>query len=253
MPAPNIAFSPIPASPPADFATTLIQRVRSLIARGQVNAASLLLPTLEKLCPDQDAVAIIAVEIALHRGDNTGAAAMIDQGLARLPQSVPLLLLRARLALGNRDLVGAALAAAEVVTTQPDNAPAKSVLGQALLELGQTDQAAICLREALQSMPEDMPTINALTRASPADAEVVIRANIANGTNAVVMRNALIGALLARKDTTAATNEIRNLTVIGQADAHTGLLAVQAAIDSENWSEAASLFTKSTMHLPRHA
>ncbi|MGC9269736.1 tetratricopeptide repeat protein [Acidiphilium sp.] len=238
---------------PPDFSATLIQRVRSLIGRGQINAATLLLPTLQKLCPNSDDVALIKVEIALARGNVAEATATIDRGLADLPQSAPLLLLRARLNFQNRDMVGAAIAAADAVIADHTNAPAKSLLGQALLELGQTEQAAICLREAMAKMPGDMPTLNALTRAAPADAEVMIREAIASGHDDVRMRNALVGVLLKRGDSAGADIEIRNLTVRGEADAQTEILAIQSAIESGHWSEAAALFHKSTAHLPRHA
>lgn len=254
MPAMNEAVTtaaPIPQPIPPSFSGTLIQRVRTLIARGQINAATLLLPTIEKLCPDS--VAVIKAEIELHRGNLAGAAAAIDGGLAKMPHDGELLLLRARLCLRNRDLVGAALAAADLITAEPGNAGAKSLLGQALLELGQIEQAAICLREALVDLPNDITTLTALTRACPADAEAVLRAIIAEGNASTTMRNCLIGVLLAQKNIEAATAEIRNLTIAGQADAQTGLLAVQAAIDSEDWSQAQLLFNKTTGHLPRHA
>lgn len=249
----NTAGSPTPPQAMISFAVTLVQRVRSLIARGQINAASLLLPTLQKLCADQGDVAIIMAEIALARGDNASATVVIDRGLAATPQSVDLLVLRARLNLSNRDLVGAALAAADAVTADPLNARAKSILGQALVELGQMDQAATCLREALDDMPGDMAALTALTRAAPVEAEAAIRGALSHDNDNVGMRNALIGVLLARGNIDAATVEIKNLTVCGQADAQTALLAVQVAVDQENWSEAAALFSKSTLHLPRHA
>lgn len=238
---------------PSEFSASLVQRVRSLISRGQINAATLLLPTLQKLCPDHDDVALIKVEIALAHGNIAGAKAAIDQGLADSPQSAPLLLLRARLNFQNRDMVGAALAAADAVTADPTNAPAKSLLGQALLELGQAEQAAICLREALVDLPTDMPSLKALTRAAPADAAAVIRAAIVSGHDSVGMRNALVGALLELGDSAGADIEIRTMTVRGEADAHTGILAIQSAIKTGRWSEAAVLFDKSTAHLPRHA
>ncbi len=240
-----------PSSP--DFSATLVQRVRNLITRGQLNAATLLLPTLQKLCPDHDDVALVKFEIALARGNMTEAEAVTDQGLAKSPTSAPLLLLRARLNFKNRDMVGTALAAADAVMADSTNAPAKSLLGQALLELGQTEQAAICLREALADLPTDMPGLAALTRAAPADAVAILRAAIASGHDDVGMRNALVGALLELGDSGAADLEIKAMTVRGVADTQTGILAVQSAIKSGRWTEATELFSKSTAHLPRHA
>ncbi|MDD2877263.1 MAG: hypothetical protein PHT60_11750 [Acidiphilium sp.] len=255
MPTSNKLSGKIPLSLPDEknYAATLLQRVRILIERGQLNAASLLLPTLDTLYPNQDAGAIIAAEIALARGNITEASTAIDRGLANTPQSAGLLILRARLNLLSRDLIGAALAAADAVTAEPANAEAKSLLGRALLELGMKEQATICLREALGDMPHDVLTLTALSRASPADAEAAIRRALLSGTNDTTMRNALIGVMLARGDIDGATAEIKNLTVSGTADAQTSLLAVQAAVDSENWGDAVSLFNQSTVHLPRHA
>ncbi|MBW4034431.1 MAG: tetratricopeptide repeat protein [Proteobacteria bacterium] len=238
---------------PPDFSASLVQRVRSLIGRGQINAASLLLPTLQKLCPDHADIALIKLEIALARGNLADAKSAIDQGLTESPNSAPLLVLRARLNFQNRDMVGAALAAADAVIADPTNPSAKSVLGQALLELGQTEQAAICLRDALADMPTDMSSLTALTRAAPADAVAMIRAAIAAGSDNAGMRNALIGALLEASDTDAADIEIRAMTVGGLANAQTGILAIQSAVKSGRWTEATELFGKSTAHLPRHA
>ncbi|HQT85232.1 MAG: hypothetical protein B7Z58_08555 [Acidiphilium sp. 37-64-53] len=238
---------------PPDFSASLVLRVRSLVSRGQINAAALLLPTLQKLCPDHADLVLIKVEIAVARGNIADAKAAIDQSLADSPNSAPLLLLRARLNFQNRDMVGAALAAADSVIADPANASAKSVLGQALLELGQTEQAAICLRDALADLPTDMPSLTALARAAPADAVAMIRAAIASGSDNVGIRNALITALLETSDTDAADIEIRTMTVRGEADADTGILAVQSAVKSGRWTEATELFSKSTAHLPRHA
>jgi tetratricopeptide (TPR) repeat protein len=240
------------ATPP-NFSITLIERIRSLIGRGQLNAASLLLPTLEKLGVDADRVALLRAEIALGRGDQDAARTAIDAGLARDPQSPDLLVLRARFALAKRDLVGAALAAADAITSAPDNGWAKSLLGQALLSLRQTEQAVICLREAAGDLPGDLPTIEALTAAAPLEAVAAIRGWIEGGRTDTPVRNALINALLAAGDTAAASAEIRNLTAAGLNDVQTSLLAVKAAIDSENWSEATTLFETTTRHLPRHA
>ncbi|MDD2861196.1 MAG: tetratricopeptide repeat protein [Acidiphilium sp.] len=240
------------ATPP-DFSTTLIERIRSLIGRGQFNAASLLLPTLEKLGVPAERISFLRVEIALGRGDQDAARSAIDAGLARDPHSADLLVLRARFALANRDLVGAALAAADAITAAPDHGAAKSLLGQALLALGQTEQAVICLREAADELPGDPGTIEALTTAAPREAVAAIREWIAGGHAGTPIRNLLINALLAAGETEMATAEIRTLTAAGLGDGQTSLLAVKAAIDAENWSEATTLFNATTRHLPRHA
>jgi tetratricopeptide (TPR) repeat protein len=231
----------------------VLNRVQGLLARGQYNAAALLLPTLEKLGVPPDAVAGLHVEIALGRRDHQAAAAALDDALRHMPGSAGLLVLRAQMSLASGDRVGAALAAAEAITAEPGNAPAKSLLGQALLDLGKTEQAAICLTEAIDSMPDDGPTLAALIRVAPDVATVAIRRVIAAGRTDTVTRNSLIGALLAGGDFDGARHEIASLTGTGAADANTGLLAVRVAIEQENWAEATGLFQQSTGHLPRHA
>jgi Flp pilus assembly protein TadD len=239
--------------PGPDYPILVLNRVRGLLGRGQYNAASLLIPTLEKIGVAPDEIATLKVEIAQGRGDGSTAAAILDEALLRMPNCAALLVLRARMSLSNGDRVGAALAAAEAITAAPSNARAKSLLGQALLELGQTEQATICLIEAIDAMPDDGPTLAALVRVAPEAAETAIRKTIANGRTDTVTRNNLINVLLAVSNFEGARQEIADLTCKGAADANTGILAVRLAVDQEDWGEADSLFQQSTLHLPRHA
>ena len=222
------------------FGAKLIERVRALVARGQLGAAELLLPTLAKLANEKAGVARIEAEIALARGNTNHAADIIDRGLACCPTDGGLLILRAHIALTGRDFAGAARAAADAVNERPDCAEAKSLLGCALVELGKADQAAICLREALRAMPTHTPTLLALARAAPADAEFVLRARIAAGCSSALFRNALIRVLLVRQDLDAAHTEMNILFKSGEADIETRLLAVEAAGLAGNWAQAAT-------------
>lgn len=235
------------------YDATLISRVRGLIERGQLNAASLLLPSLERLSGDRRQPLIIAAEIALARKDPIEAERLVDAGLIDFPQDSDLLAVRGQIKFARRDLVAAAMAAADAVIAAPTNTAAKSLLGLVLLELGQTEEAAICLRDALGGQPGHLPTLRGLARAAPADAEAAIRALIFGGDASIEIHNMLILLLLEQNNIVAATEEIGRLVACGRADAQTGLLAIRAAVDTGNWGEATSLFNEATAHLPRHA
>ena len=223
------------------FGITLVARMRALITRGQIGAAELLLPTLEKLTGAQASAVAIEAEITLARGLTKRAAQILDQGLERFPTDAVLLTLRAEIGVAECDFVAAALTAAEAVTAKPDSAEAKSLLGRALLELGRKEQAAICLREACNAMSTHTPTRLAFARASPEEAGSILRAGIAAAPSDIALRNALIRALLAQDELEAAQNEVKATIDSGCCDIETRLLAIEAAARTANWAEAARL------------
>ncbi|MHB1302467.1 MAG: tetratricopeptide repeat protein [Acidiphilium sp.] len=251
MPVPDPVFSN--TTDPAAFTATLVERMRGLIARGQLKAATLLLPTLEKLSGDRRRSLVMAAEIAIAKGDHAEAVSMIANGLTEFPQEPELLVADARLKFAAGNLPGAAIAAADAILNAPANAEAKSLLGLVLLALGRTEQAAICLREAFGQMPTHMPTLQGLSRAAPDEAEAAIRGMIAEGNMDIAIHNALIALMIQKGDCAAAEDEIRQLDAVGRADAETGLLAVRAAIGTGHWDDATALFNQATGHLPRHA
>ena len=223
------------------FGVTLVGRMRALLARGQIGAAELLLPTLEKRLEVQESAIAIKAEIALARGRIKHATEILDQGLERFPADPALLVLRAEIGISERDFVTAAVSAAEAVIAQPASAEAKSLLGRALLELGRTDQAAICLREACQAMPTHAPTRLALARAVPDHAESILRSGIAAAPSDIALRNALIRVLLAQDAVEAAQTELATAIDAGCRDFETQLLAIEVAARVANWAEAARL------------
>lgn len=223
------------------FGVTLVGRMRALLDRGQIGAAELLLPILEKRGDVRESAVAIKAEIALARGRTQHAAEILAQGLERFPADPALLVLRAEIGFSERDFVTAAVSAAEAVIAQPANAEAKSLLGRALLELGRTDQAAICLREACQAMPTHAPTRLALARAAPEDGETILRSGIAAAPSDIALRNALIRTLLAQNALEAAQTELITALDIGCRDIETQLLAIEVAARVADWAEAARL------------
>ncbi|MCF3946523.1 tetratricopeptide repeat protein [Acidiphilium iwatense] len=230
-----------PTQGDADFGATLASRMRALIARGQIGAAELLLPTLEKLVDMQESAIAIKAEIALAGGFSKQATEMLDRGLERFPANFAMLILRAEIGLSERDFATATTAAAEAVIARPDNAGAKSLLGRALLELGRVEQATICLREACAAIPAHAPTRLALARAVPEEADSILRTGIALAPTEIAFRNALIRALLAQDQLESAQIEIKSTVDSGTCDIETRLLAIEAATHSADWAEAARL------------
>jgi len=257
--------SALPPASPCDADSnanqTLIDRIRELIVRGQLNAARLLLPILEKRGIDPGTVQAIAASIALAGGDRSSARQIIDAALTTTPGNPALLCLRANMKLAENAWVEAALASADAIIAAPQDAHAKSLLGRALLELGKTEQAATCLREAMESQPRDLPTLAGLSRAAPGEAEAALTRLIAEDEDAtdpatrvdINLYHSLIALLITRGDHAGATERIRQLAANGKANLDTSLLAVQAAVGTGNWSEVTSLFNTATSHLPRNA
>lgn len=239
----------------------LFARIRQLIDQGQVNAASLLLPTLEKRGEDPGAIAALSASIEFVRGNRARAKEIIAEGVAAYPDNSILLCFCAEIDLDERDWVGAAKAASEAVIVDPRNSTAKSILGRALLELGHVADAATCLREALADMPANFEALAGLSRSAPAEAEEALHGILhhgeasddGSGEDDLRLRHLYISVLIDRGAYKDATDQIRRLVADGRADLDTSLLAVQAAVGTGNWEVATTLFSDNTRNLPRHA
>jgi predicted Zn-dependent protease len=242
-------------------ARVLFNRIRQLIDQGQVNAAALLLPTLEKRGEDPGAIAALSASIEFIKGNSARAKEIISNGIIAYPTNSILLCFMSEIYLGEKNWVEAAKAASEAVIVDPRNATAKSILGRALLELGHVSDAATCLREALDDMPANFEALAGLSRSAPAEAEDalrgVLRENDAGSDSSreddLKLRHLFISVLIERGSYKDATDQIRRLVADGRADLDTSLLAVQAAVGTGNWDEATSLFSNNTRNLPRHA
>ncbi|EGO94355.1 MULTISPECIES: lipopolysaccharide assembly protein LapB [unclassified Acidiphilium] len=239
----------------------LFARVRQLIDQGQVNAASLLLPTLEKRGENPGTIVALSAAIEFVKGRHARAKEIVSDGLAAFPENSIILCFSAEISLEEKNWVEAAKAASEAVVADPRNSTAKSILGRALLELGHIDDAATCLREVLDEMPSNFLALAGLCRSAPAEAEDTLR-NILQDSDEehsdrpqddLRLRHLLISVLIERGAYTEATDQIRRLVAEGRANLDTSLLAVQAAVGTGNWDEATLLFSDNTRNLPRHA
>lgn len=239
----------------------LFARIRQLIVQGQVNAAMLLLPTLERRGEDPGAIAALSASIEFIKGNGARAKEIISNGIAAYPENSILLCFSAEINLDEKNWVEAAKAASDAVVVDPRNATAKSILGRALLELGHVSDAATCLREALDDMPANFEALAGLSRSAPTEAEDALRGILQDsdaGSDSsreddLRLRHLFISVLIERGAYKDATDQIRRLVAEGRADLDTSLLAVQAAVGTGDWDEATSLFSNNTRNLPRHA
>lgn len=239
----------------------LVSRIRQLIERGHFNAAALLLPTLDKRGTDPGIVLTLSACISIAQGDRDEARRIVSAGLAEHPEDPTLLCFKAELNLAESNWVEAAKSAADAIIAAPENAVAKSMLGRALLALGKGEQAGACLLEALDKMPRDLVTLRALSQIAPGEVEAALGTLLAaecadtsdDMDDNIELEHLLISLMIARGDCAAATDRIKDIVRDGKATLDTGLLAVQAAINTGDWSEATSLFNTTTSHLPRHA
>lgn len=239
----------------------LLNRITQLIERGQINAASLLLPSLRRHGEESGVIVVLEAMITLRQGDRESAKQIVANALSEHPDNPLLLRMSAEMSLDGQDWVEAAKAAAEAVVLDPTDATAKSMLGRALIELGHDEDGNVCLREALVDMPDNLQALAALARTSPGEAEAAINAALdrlglcleVDQVRRLKLSHILISILLARGAYADASVCISGLVADGIADLDTCLLAVQAAGSTGNWEEATALFNSTTRSLRHHA
>ncbi len=143
----------------------LLQRMRGLVAQGQLAAARPLLSVVARIAPPSAELWELEARLQLGEGDVAGALAILDRAVAAVPDAPDLLLCRAGARARAGDAAGALLDAADAVLCAPRDPRAKALLGVLLLELRRPADALACLAEAVAAVPGDVSGRLALARA----------------------------------------------------------------------------------------
>jgi tetratricopeptide (TPR) repeat protein len=239
----------------------ILNRIKQLIERDQINAAALLIPSLRRYGVDAGVIIVLEAMIEFRQGNHDRAKQIVADALIEHPANPLLLRMSSEISLGEHNWVEAAKAAAEAVVLDPNDATAKSMLGRALIELGYSEDGNTCLREALAEMPDNLQVLGALARNAPGEAEAAIKAALTrlgsgfgvDHAEKLKLSNILISILLERGAFVDASACIGELVADGIADLDTCLLAVHAAGSTGKWDEATALFNSTTRSLRHHA
>ncbi len=209
---------------PAIDPQPLLHRARSLLQSGQTRPMRPVLAALQRLMPSTPEIDELEARLLLGEGRLADALAVLDRGLAAVPDAVALLLCRADARLRDGAVAAAASDAAEAVMLDRGNARAKAILGIILIELGQVADARVCLAEAVAAEPASAQYRQGLAEAlerlgEPVGAAAALCDGIALQPANVALRIAAVMTAMRQRDFAAAAALAEAARHDGVADA----------------------------------
>lgn len=142
-------------SDPAGFEPTLLEVVKSLGKKGDVNFIFDVLTDLSHQYPQQASVYFVQALLAGQIGKHKVATEKIAVAMKLQPDWDKAILLQAQLAAQSGDLVLTQQKLSQILNKDPDNEQVTRMLGQVLMKLKHFDDAVLLYQQFLKKHPDD--------------------------------------------------------------------------------------------------